>query len=120
MRVQDQVKKEKMIGLLTETDARKILPLTVDRAKSVSDMSHELSLPARSVYRYTEQLCELGLLAPERNVLISSGGKYSMFRSMVQSVAFTYDVQTNQFDVDLTPNRSILDKFLRFWSSLGR
>jgi predicted transcriptional regulator len=92
----------------------------VEHAKSVSDISTELALPARSVYRYTERLCELGLLATERNVMINTGGKYSLFRSMVQSVAFTYDVQTNNFEIDLTPNRNILDKFLRFWSYLGR
>ncbi len=109
-----------MMTLLTETDARRILPLTVDSAKSVSDMSRELNLPARSVYRYTEQLKELGLLTTERNVLMTSGGKYSMFRSMVQSVTFVYDVQTNQVDVELIPNRSILDKFLSFWSYLGK
>ena len=120
VRIQDQERMQKMIVLLTEADARRILPLTVDKAKSVSDMSQELNLPARSVYRYTEQLCSLGLLAPERNVLIDTGGKYSLFRSMVRTVAMTYDVESNSFDVDLTPNQNILDKFLRFWSYMGR
>ena len=119
LRVQNLRNRERILGLLLETDARKVLPLTVNNSKSVAALSEELNLPQRSVYRYAVELCELGLLAPDKCVLLRTGGKYSMFKSMVKTVTLTYDVQGNSLEVDLIPNDSILDKFLRYWSMMG-
>lgn len=76
-------------------------------------------MPSRSVYRYISDLCEVGLLARDRNILIDGGGKCVLYRSMVKSVGFRYDPVRNAVEVNLIPNDTILDKFLNFWKYMN-
>lgn len=119
MHVKDRAIIEKMIRSLTDTGVRKVLVSTVAAPKSAAELSEELGIPIRSVYRYITDLCELGLLASERGVLIESGGKSILYRSLVRSVTFEYSSVDDSFDVDLIPNENILGKFMRFWGYLG-
>lgn len=120
MRISDPAVTERVAKALTNSDARKIVFATIAKAKSAVELSTELELPVRSVYRYLEELCMLGLLIVERWALIDSGGKYALYRSMIKSVAIKYDSADNIFEVDLLPNEGILEKFMRFWSYMGR
>lgn len=108
-----------MVRVLIEADARRVLHVTVTKPKSVLEISEELAIPVRSVYRHVNDLCDLGLLTSERRILIDSGGKYALYRSMVKSVTFTYESEGNLLEVDLIPNENLLEKFMRFWSYMG-
>ncbi len=119
MLVQDMERREKIIRELVEPCARRILSCTVANPKSVSEICDELKMPPRSAYRHVQELCDLGLLTTEKAVLLDTGGKYSKYRSLVRSVTLTYESNGNAVDVDLTPNESILDRFLWFWTYLG-
>jgi len=105
--------------VLGEEEARRVINATVLAPKSVAQVSRELGMASRSVYRHISDLCEVGLLARDRNILIDGGGKYALYRSMVKSVAFRYDPMKNDVDVDLIPNDIILDKFLEFWKYMN-
>jgi len=119
MQINDSLRKEKIMRILGETEARKVLNATIQTSKSVAQISEELSIPSRSAYRHVNDLCEVGLLTRDRNILIDGGGKYVLYRSMVKSVSLKYDSLANAVEVDLIPNDTILDKFLRFWTYMS-
>ena len=119
MQVYDELRKDKIMKILGETEARMVINATVHSSKSVAQISKELKLPSRSAYRHINDLCEVGLITRDRNILLHGGGRYILYRSMVKSVSLRYDSMANRVDVDLVPNDTILDKFFRFWSYMS-
>jgi predicted transcriptional regulator len=117
MQIDDYARKERIMRILSEDEARDVINTTVQASKSVAQISEELGMSSRSAYRHINSLCEVGLLARDKNVLIDGGGKYGLYRSLVKSVALKYDSQAKTVEVDLIPNDNTLDKFLRFWTS---
>lgn len=120
MHISDPATMERIVKILTDLHARNIMAATVDRAKSAAEIAEELTIPTRTVYRQIGELCEAGLLTSERNMLIQSGGKYVLYRSMVKSVTLTYEGAQNVLEVDVIPNDGILEKFMRFWTYMRR
>ena len=108
-----------MVKVLGESDARRVINATVVAPKSATQISEELGMPPRSAYRHINALCEVGLLTRDRNIIIHGGGRYVLYRSMVKSVELKYDSAANTVEVDLIPNDTILDKFLRFWAYMS-
>jgi predicted transcriptional regulator len=108
-----------MVKVLGEFDARRVINATIGAPKSASQISEELRMPSRSTYRHINALCEVGLLARDKNIIIHGGGRYVLYRSMVKSVEMKYDSVENTVEVDLIPNDTILDKFLRFWAYMS-
>jgi predicted transcriptional regulator len=119
MQIYDQLRKEKIVKILSETEARMVIKATIQSSKSAAQISSELGLPSRSTYRYINDLCGVGLLTRDQNILLDGGGKYVLYRSMVKSVSLKYDSIANTVEVDLIPNDTILDKFFRFWTYMS-
>lgn len=117
MRVHDAALKEKLAEAAADPNLRRAVSATIEKAKSVTELSAELGIPVRSVYRYIRDLSELGLLTAEKWRFLHGGGKYALYRSMVKSVTVRYG---SILEVDLVPNEGILDRFMRFWSYMGR
>lgn len=107
-----------MADCTSDSHSRKIIASTLDKAKSAVELSEELALPMRSIYRYVEELLDLGLLTVEHAGVIDSGGKRMFYRSMVKSITVRYEGDI--LEVDLIPNEGILGRFMRFWSYMGR
>ncbi len=114
MRINDSPLKEGIALAISNNDLRRIISATIPKAKSITELSVELKMPSRSVYRYTKQLSKLGIVTAEEWAFLNGGGKYALYRSMVKSVITKYDA--NHLEVDLVPNEEILDKFMRFWA----
>jgi predicted transcriptional regulator len=106
--------KEDLAKAFSDSNVRRIVAATLDEPKSANQLSTLLNLPNRSLYRYVDELCKLGVLAKERMVVRESGGKFVLYRSMVKSITLKYE--TDGLEVDLIPNEKILERFLRFWS----
>ncbi len=119
MQINDPLRKERIVKMLGETEARMVINATIQAPKSVAQISEELGLPSRTAYRQISDLCEVGLLTRDRNILLDGGGKYALYRSIVKSVSLRYDAVTNAVEVDVIPNEAILDKFFRFWTQMG-
>ena len=117
MRVDDAALKEKLANAAADPNLRRTVSATIEKAKSVTELSVELGIPVRSVYRYIRDLSELGLLTVDKWHFMHGGGKYALYRSMVKSVTITYGTT---LEVDLVPNEGILERFMRFWSYMGR
>ena len=120
MQINDRLRKERIAKMLGETEARSVLYATISKSKSVAQISEELGLPARTAYRHVNDLCEVGLLARDKNILLEGGGRYVIYRSIIKSVQLRYDGPTNTVEVDVIPNDTMLDKFFRFWTMMGQ
>lgn len=118
MKVNDPLTSEKIAKAVTESDARKILVATIAKAKPAVELSYELGIPIRSVYRYLDELCELGLLAVERWHIPEGGGRHGLYRCLVKSITVNY--QGTSLNVELTANEDLLQRFIKLWSYMGR
>jgi transcription initiation factor IIE alpha subunit len=118
MRINDPALKENLVKSISDSHLRRILSATIPKAKSSTELSAELRIPVRSLYRYIKDLSELGLLTVERSSFPHGGGKYDLYRSMVRSVTVKYE--GNSVEIDLLPNEGILERFMRFWTYMGR
>jgi predicted transcriptional regulator len=118
MRINDPALKENLAKSMSDSHLRRILSATVVKAKSGAELSAELGIPVRSLYRYIKDLSELGLLTVERSSFPHGGGKFDLYRSMVRSVTVKYE--GNTVEIDLLPNEGILERFMRFWTYMGR
>ena len=114
MLITDYVAKQKLAEALSDSNVRHILSATLLEAKSAVELSTLLGLPTRTLYRYMDELCALGLLVRERLVVMESGGRFTLYRSMVKSITVKYEL--GDLGVDVIPNEKILGRFLRFWS----
>lgn len=114
MLITDGASKEELAKAFSDLNVRRIIETTLYEAKSANELSTLLDLPVRTLYRYLDELCELGVLAKERMIVLENGGKYVLYRSMVKSITIRYDL--GRLEVDLIPNEKILERFLRFWS----
>lgn len=118
MRIIDPVLKENIAKAMSDSHIRRIVWATVAKAKSATDLSAQLEIPIRTVYRYARTLSQLGILTAESSLLLRGGGKYVLYRSMVTSIMVKYE--GDMIEVDLVPNEGILERFMRFWSYMGR
>jgi hypothetical protein len=118
MRINNPALRENVARSMSDSRFRSILSATIPKAKSGAELSAELGIPVRSLYRYIKSLNELGLLAVERSSFPRGGGKFDLYRSMVRSVTIKYEA--NAVEIDLLPNEGILERFMRFWTYIGR
>lgn len=117
MYITNQNVNKRVAKAMSDTHIPKIVSTTIDKAKSVEELSIELGIPTRSVYRYIKELDTLGILTRERSIFKKEGRKIALYRSMVQSITIQYKDDTVQ--LDLIPNEGIPEKFNRFWNYLG-
>jgi DNA-binding transcriptional ArsR family regulator len=103
---------------MSDPERRRIVSATFAKAKSATELANELGISSRSVYRHTQNLRQLGILTAESWSFLDKGGKEMLYRSMVRSVVIKCEGVS--LEVDLQPNEGIMDRFLRFWSYMGR
>jgi predicted ArsR family transcriptional regulator len=118
LRISDPDLKERIAVAMSDPQLRRIVSATLATAKPVTQIAEELGLSTRSVYRHAQNLSELGILTTESWSFLNKGGKEKLYRSMVRSVAIKCEGEN--LEVDLQPNEGIMDRFLRFWSYMGR
>jgi predicted transcriptional regulator len=103
---------------MSDPQLRRIISATLATAKPVTQIAEELGMSTRSVYRHAQNLSELGILTTESWSFLNKGGKEKLYRSMVRSVVI--ECEGEDLEVDLQPNEGIMDRFIRFWSYMGR
>jgi DNA-binding transcriptional ArsR family regulator len=118
LRINDSTLKERVAEAMSDPQHRRIISATVAKAKSAIEIANELGIPIRSVYRYARTLSSLGILTAESQLILHKGGKETLYRSMVRAVVIRCEGEN--LEVDLLPNEGILERFLRFWSYMGR
>lgn len=118
MRVNNIALKENLTKAMPDHHLRRIISATIPKAKSGAELSTELGIPLRSLYRYVNVLSNLGLLTVERSYFPTDGGKHDLYRSMIRSVIVKYEGDT--LEVDVVPNELMLERFMGVWTHMGR
>jgi DNA-binding transcriptional ArsR family regulator len=118
LRINDPVLRESIAEAMSDPQLRRIISATLTKSKSAIEIASELGIPIRSVYRHLRTLKGLGILTVQNQLILEKGGKETLYRSMVRAVIIRCEAEN--LEVDLLPNEGILDRFLRFWSYMGR
>lgn len=74
--------------IMTNNQAMHILQVTMNTAKSASEISIESGIPLTQVYRWVHRLHNLGLVRISGDTN-SSGKKYFMYQSKIKSIKVT-------------------------------
>jgi len=74
---------QKVIEALADSESRAILFSTIKRGSTAAELSVELKIPLRSVYKKLADLEELTLIKVEKWLLSDKGRKYKVYRSRI-------------------------------------
>ncbi len=100
-KIEDDQKKEAILGIVSDKYCRQILYSTIDRPKSVVEISHENKIPISTVYRRIQTLHDNKLVGVS-GLISSEGKKYFLYKSKVKAIMSSYD--GNQIEIQVIPN----------------
>jgi len=100
-KIEDDQKKEAILGIVSDRYCRQILFSTIDRPKSVMEISYENKIPISTVYRRIQTLHD-NKLVKVSGLISSDGKKYFLYKSKVKAILSSYD--GNQIEIQVIPN----------------
>ena len=100
-KIEDDQKKEAILGIVSDKYCRQILYSTIDRPKSVMEISYENKIPISTVYRRIQTLHDNKLVGVS-GLISSEGKKYFLYKSKVKAIMSSYD--GNQIEIQVIPN----------------
>jgi len=103
---------------LSDEFSRRMISSTVDRGKTVQEISLEQAVPRSTCYRRAADLANNGLLVVERIMVTDDGKRYAVYRSSFRSVQMASELGVISATAML--NVDVADKFHRLWAASGR
>jgi len=100
-KIEDDQKKEAILGIVSDRYCRQILYSTIDRPKSVMEISYENKIPISTVYRRIQILHDNKLVGVS-GLISSDGKKYFLYKSKVKAIMSSYN--GNQIEIQVIPN----------------
>jgi len=100
-KIEDDQKKEAILGIVSDRYCRQILYSTIDKPKSVMEISYENKIPISTVYRRIQTLHD-NKLVKVSGLISSEGKKYFLYKSKVKAILSSYD--GNQIEIQVIPN----------------
>jgi len=100
-KIEDDQKKEAILDIVSDRYCRQILYSTIDRPKSVMEISYENKIPISTVYRRIQTLHDNKLVGVS-GLISSEGKKYFLYKSKVKAIMSSYD--GNQIEIQVIPN----------------
>ncbi len=116
MHITDEQAKDRVLKALADEYSRKMLNASIQKARSVVELSREQNIPMSSAYRRVHEMIEAGLITVERSVVTDDGKRYDLYRSTVKDVSMRFG--PGAVEIELTPNEDVISKFMRMWSSM--
>jgi hypothetical protein len=116
MRITGQQVRDSLIRALADEYSRKILLGTVEKARSVEELSQIFQIPISTAYRRVNEMREVGLLTVEKTILTDEGKKFELFRSAFKGLNLQLDKGEIVVDVEL--NEDVATRLSRLWASL--
>lgn len=105
-KIMDDRRKQVILEILADNYCRLILHDTLDKSKSVMEISHEQKIPISTVYRRLQILSDAKLLTISGSIN-RDGKKYFLYKSKIRSIFVKCNLDT--FNVELIPNSLILN-----------
>jgi len=116
MRIISQSVRDAIIRALADDYSRKIILGTLNRARSVEELSQAENIPISTAYRRVNELRDIGLLTVEKTILTDEGKKFELFRSSFRGMHMEMSEGEIVLDVDL--NEDVATRLSRLWSAL--
>ena len=116
MRITGQNVRDALVRALADEYSRKILLVTIDRARSVEELSGTEQIPISTAYRRVNEMRDLGLLTVEKTIITDDGKKFELYRSSFRGIK----LQLNQGEilVDVELNEDVATRLSRLWASM--
>ena len=100
-KIEDDQKKEAILGIVSDRYCRQILYSTIDRPKSVMEISYENKIPISTVYRRIQTLHDNKLVGVT-GLISEEGKKYFLYKSKVKAI--TSSCNGNEIEIQIVPN----------------
>ena len=100
-KIEDDQKKEAILGIVSDKYCRQILYSTIDRPKSVMEISYENKIPISTVYRRIQTLHDNKLVGVT-GLISEEGKKYFLYKSKVKAI--TSSCNGNEIEIQIVPN----------------
>lgn len=88
--IQDETKKETILGAISDRYSRIILEATMNVPKTALEISTEYKIPISTVYRRLQDLHDGKLLGISGSIS-DDGKKYFMYKSKVRGISTSFD-----------------------------
>ncbi|MFQ5941665.1 MAG: ArsR/SmtB family transcription factor [Nitrososphaerales archaeon] len=97
--VTDATFKDTVLKALADEYSRAIIACTMDKSKSVIDISTECNIPISTAYRRVHELEEAGLLRVHGSIVSSDGKRYYLYRSKIKAVRMIFGLDSLNMEV---------------------
>jgi len=101
-KVEDSEKKENLLEILSDRYCRTIIESTMDKPKSVVEITAETGIPVSTVYRRIQTLSDSKLLYISGSIS-EDGKKFFLYKSKVKGIQTQYE--NGSVNVELVLNR---------------
>ncbi len=99
--VEDEKRKQVILEMLADTYCKQILQATMDRPKSVMDITAETRIPISTVYRRIQILHDNKIVSIS-GTISDCGKKYFLYKSKIRAVSVTCDCFSTK--IEIVPN----------------
>ncbi len=100
-KIEDDDRKEAILNIVSDKYCRQILNSTMDKPKSVMELSSEEKIPISTVYRRIQTLHDNKLVGVTGSIS-AEGKKYFLYKSKVKSI--TSSCNGNEIEIQVVPN----------------
>jgi predicted transcriptional regulator len=100
-KIEDDDRKEAILNIISDKYCRQILNSTMDKPKSVMELSSEEKIPISTVYRRIQTLHDNKLVGVTGSIS-AEGKKYFLYKSKVKSI--TSSCNGNEIEIQVVPN----------------
>ena len=100
-KIEDDQKKEAILGIVSDRYCRQILYSTIDKPKSVMEISYENKIPISTVYRRIQTLHDNKLVGVT-GLISAEGKKLFLYKSKVKAITSSCD--GNGIEIQVVPN----------------
>jgi len=116
MRITGQQVRDALIRALADDYSRKILLGTLEKARSVEELSQSLEIPISTAYRRVNELKEVGLLKVEKTIITNEGKKFELYRGAFRGI--NMQLEKGEIVVDVELNEDVAMRLSRLWTSM--
>ena len=99
--VEDEKRKQVILEMLADKYCKQILQATMDRPKSVMDITAETRIPVSTVYRRIQILHDNKIVSIS-GTISDCGKKYFLYKSKIRAVSVTCDCFSTK--IEIVPN----------------
>ena len=100
-KIEEDDRKEAILGMISDKYCREILEATMDKPKSAMEISSERKIPISTVYRRLQTLHDNKLLWIS-GTISSDGKKYFLYKSKAKAISTSFNSGT--IEIQIVPN----------------